>query len=72
MPYFEINVDRGDSELDGAAGPFQVLSIQDEDGDEVTENFVEVGAHYRSLSTVRKIIATKLGVSADQVELVEV
>lgn len=72
MPYYEIHLDRETSEDAGAGGMFQVISINDDEGDEVTENFVDVGTHYPSLAAVRKIIAAKLGVPVDDVELSEI
>ncbi|RYH00033.1 MAG: hypothetical protein EON58_01690 [Alphaproteobacteria bacterium] len=72
MPYYEIHLDRETSERAGAGGTFQVVSIENEEGNDVTDDLVDVGTHYASLDKVREAISRKLGVPLDTVDLDEV
>ncbi|MNL86677.1 hypothetical protein D3C87_2154860 [compost metagenome] len=56
----------------GASDHFQVISIEDIDECDVTDKLVDVGIHFPSLNALRKVIATKLHVPVEDIELEEV
>jgi type I restriction enzyme S subunit len=68
---FEVVLDYETSEHAGAGGMFQVASITDDKGKD-RSGLVDQGKHYGSLDDLVVDIAHKLGVSTDQVDLVEV
>lgn len=66
--FFAVQLDYETSERAGAGGMFQVVSVEDGDGKDVT-HLVDQGEHYASLDNLKKDIARGLKVEARQVEL---
>jgi type I restriction enzyme S subunit len=73
VKYYSLSVhlDYGTSERTGAGGMFQVISIEDEDANDLT-HLVDQGVHYSSLAELKQDIAAALKVTLQQVELEEV
>jgi type I restriction enzyme S subunit len=71
MPIYSINLDRETSERAGAGGHFQVVSIEDASGNDLTDELVDVGTHFPSLDAVQETIAAKIGLPASDIELIE-
>lgn len=68
--YFEVQLDYETSEHAGAGGMFQVISVEDEDGQDFT-HLVNQGLHYASLDDLKEDIASALKVQTRQVDLDE-
>lgn len=66
--YFHVHLDYETSARSGAAGMFQVISVEDEDGQDFT-HLVDMGKHYASLDELKEDIASALKVNARQVDL---
>ncbi|MCY0966876.1 restriction endonuclease subunit S [Parathalassolituus penaei] len=66
--HFEVHLDYETSAHAGAAGMFQVTSVEDEEGQDFTY-LVDVGKHYASLDELKEDIASALKVETRQVEL---
>lgn len=66
--YFKVHLDYESSERAGAGGMFQVISLENEDGNDFT-HLVDQGRHYASLDELKDDIASALKVEAAQVEL---
>lgn len=66
--YFTVHLDYETSEHSGAGGMFQVISVQDDDGKDLT-HLVDRSRHYASLEDVNEDIARALNVEAGQVDL---
>ncbi|HEH8453049.1 TPA: restriction endonuclease subunit S [Pseudomonas aeruginosa] len=66
--YFTVHLDYETSEHSGAGGMFQVISVQDDDGKDLT-HLVDRSRHYASLDDVKEDIARALNVEAGQVDL---
>lgn len=66
-----VHLDYETSERAGAGGMFQVISIEDEDANDLTR-LVDQGTHYSSLEVLKQDIATALKVTSQQVDLEEV
>ncbi|WP_346209889.1 restriction endonuclease subunit S [Aeromonas salmonicida] len=69
--YFEVQLDYETSAHAGAEGMFQVIAVEDEDGQDFT-HLVNLGTHYASLNELKEDIASVLKVDARQVDLEEV
>lgn len=70
MPHYEVITDTETADRAGASGTFQVVEINDENGNDVTEELgIDAGTHYRSEDELVKDIAASLGVPADEVTL---
>lgn len=69
--YFEVQLDYETSAHAGAEGMFQVIAVEDEDGQDFT-HLVNLGTHYASLDELKKDIASALKVEARHVDLEEV
>ncbi|KFK96607.1 MULTISPECIES: restriction endonuclease subunit S [unclassified Serratia (in: enterobacteria)] len=69
--YFEVQLDYETSAHAGAKGMFQVIAVEDEDGQDFT-HLVNLGTHYASLNELKKDIANALKVEAWYVDLEEV
>jgi type I restriction enzyme S subunit len=65
---FEVQLDYENSAHAGASGMFQVIAIEDEDGQDFTY-LVDLGKHYASLNELKEDIASALKVEARQVDL---
>jgi type I restriction enzyme, S subunit len=63
-------IDRETLERAGAGGTFQVISIQDEEGTDLT-HYVDQGRHYNELSEVRADLIAAIKASADDIEIEE-
>lgn len=68
--YFQVQLDYGTSERAGAGGMFQVISVEDETGKDVT-HLVDQGRHYASLDDLKEDISGALKVEARQIDLEE-
>lgn len=66
--YFEVQLDYETSEHAGASGMFQVISVEDEDGNDCI-HLVDQGQHYASLDDLKEDIASALKVAARQVHM---
>jgi type I restriction enzyme S subunit len=71
MPYFEVHLDYETSERAGAGGMFQVISVEDEKGNDRTQH-VDQGKHFRNLQEVKEALAISLSIPAANIELNEV
>jgi type I restriction enzyme S subunit len=71
MVYLEAHLDYETSERAGAGGMFQVISIEDSDGNKKTD-LVDVGTHYSSLDDLKADLAKALGVPPTEIDLKEV
>jgi len=69
--YFEVQLDYETSAHAGAEGMFQVIAVEDEDGQDFT-HLVNLGTHYTSLNELKKDIASALKVETRHVDLEEV
>jgi hypothetical protein len=68
--HYSVNIDRETGERAGAGGTFQVESIFDENGNDVTEALgVDVGHHYFEKSELVADIAKVKGVSEDELSV---
>ena len=67
---YTIQCDYDTSERVGAGGMFQVVSLEDQDGNDRT-SLLDVGKHYRSFDEVARDIAKATGMKAEEVELEE-
>ncbi len=65
---FEVQLDYENSAHAGASEMFQVIAIEDEDGQDFTY-LVDLGKHYASLNELKEDIASALKVEARQVDL---
>lgn len=66
--YLRVQLDYETSERAGAGGMFQVISVEDEDGNDFT-HLVDQGKHYASLDELKEDIAIALKVEARQIDL---
>lgn len=66
--HFEVQLDYETSAHAGASGMFQVITVEDEDGQDFT-HMVDLGKHYASLDELKEDIASALKVEARQVDL---
>ncbi len=66
--HFEVQLDYETSAHAGASGMFQVIAVEDEDGQDFT-HLVDLGKHYASLDGLKEDIASALKVEARQVDL---
>ncbi|QTH44008.1 hypothetical protein J4772_06275 [Cohnella sp. LGH] len=65
---FKFNLDWETSERAGAGGMFQVISIKDDDDNDVTDQYnIDAGMHYSSL---REVII-EMGLDPDKVDYEE-
>jgi type I restriction enzyme S subunit len=69
--FFSVHLDRETPERAGAAGMFQVISIETDDGEDFTK-LVDQGQQYASLDELTKDLARALKVHPQRVELEEV
>lgn len=69
--YFEVQLDYETSAHAGAEGMFQVIAVEDKDGQDFT-HLVNLGTHYASLNELQNDIASALKVDARHVDLEEV
>lgn len=69
--FYTVHLDYETSERAGAGGMFQVFSLWDGNDQDCTY-LVDQGIHYATLKSLGADIARRLGVSPDQVDLVEV
>ena len=60
MKHLTVHLDRETSERAGAGGMFQVISITDEDGKDLTD-LVDQGTHYSNLSELQAKLTNKIG-----------
>lgn len=67
---FSVHLDYATAERTGAAGMFQVVSIEDEDGKDFT-HLVDQGVLYASLDELKGDVAAALRVAPQQVDLEE-
>lgn len=66
--YFQAQLDYETSERAGAGGMFQVISVEDEDGKDLT-HLVDQGKHYASLDELKEDLASALKVESRQIDL---
>lgn len=66
--YFHVHLDYETSARSGAAGMFQVISVEDEDGQDFT-HLVDMGKHYASINELKEDIASALKVETRQVDM---
>ncbi|MNV61255.1 hypothetical protein D3C71_1537560 [compost metagenome] len=67
---FRAELDYETSERAGAGGMFQIISIEDDEGNDFT-HLVDQGQHYASLDDLKEDLATALKVVAKQIQLGE-
>ncbi|MFO0590446.1 MAG: hypothetical protein U0441_23085 [Polyangiaceae bacterium] len=71
--YFRFHADYETSERAGAGGTFQVITIEDEAGRELTDVLgIELGTHYPDGEELKRHIARNLGLRSEAIELDEV
>lgn len=66
--FFEVQLDYETSERAGAGGMFQVILLEDDEGNDFT-HLIDQGQHYASLDDLRADIARSLKVDAEQIKL---
>ena len=66
--FFFVQLDYEASASSGAAGMFQVTSLEDDDNEDMT-HLVDQGMHYASLDELKQHLARTLKVDARQIEL---
>jgi type I restriction enzyme S subunit len=70
LHYFLVHLDYETSERAGAGGMFQVISIEDAEGNDKT-NLVDQGTHYHDLAGLTADLAKALGVPASEIDVQE-
>ncbi|PJF03345.1 restriction endonuclease subunit S [Acinetobacter seifertii] len=66
--YFQVHLDFETSENAGASGMFQVISIEDENGDDFT-HLVDQGKDYASLEKLKDDLSSELNIDGQQIDL---
>ena len=69
--YIKAQLDRKTSEHAGAGGAFQVISLEDDQGNDLT-NKIDQGTHYFSIDDLKKDLADSLGIDSDDIHIEEV
>lgn len=61
-----VHVDRETSERAGASGTFQVISVEDESGNDLT-NHIDQGVHFSDLDEVKSELEKSMGKTIDSI-----
>lgn len=67
--YFEVQLDFETSERTGASGMFQVISLEDGDGEDFSHLVIDQGKQYSLLEELKEDIASELKVNTQQINL---
>lgn len=68
--FFRVHLDYQTAERIGASGMFQVISIEDDDDNDVIKALrIDAGKHYPSLDALKADIANATGASVDDIDI---
>jgi len=71
MPHYTIVTDRETPERAGYSGAFQVVSVSDDEGNEL-DNVIDCGQFFTSHKEVKELLAAKFNHDLNTIEIEEV